>query len=640
MSDSYSLDQVAVRMVKMPPLMSKEPMNSPKAAIRIMNDTLKEFDREALVVVNLQSDLKPINMNFVSLGTLNSSVAHPREILKTSILSNAASIMLFHNHPSGSLNPSREDVELTDRLQQACQVIGIPILDHIIIGTNDRYYSFHEKGILKIPELEVAHDIDSFHWEGSKVAERKSYFDPKKAAEDRKQEMKDITDRLEKGVSEIFQSEKYQQFLDTMARFPQYSLNNNLLIMMQKPDATLCQSYTGWKQMGRFVKKGEKGIRILAPAPYKMEREQDKLDEKGKAVLDKDGEPVKETVQINITAFKPVSTFDLSQTDGEPLPTIGASELTGSVEGYATLFEAIKEASPVPIGFEDIKGGAKGYFHTEENRIAIQEGMSEVQNVKTAIHEMAHAKLHNMEAQKAREDGGQTRSSKEVEAESVAYTVCQHFGIDTSDYSFAYVAGWSQGKEMPELKESLNTIRTAASELITAIDEKAQELIAEKEQAPQTLEETKDPEISFYVAECSEFHSMGEFHENLTLEQAVEIYKQIPADRMKGIKAIGFNLQDENILTNEFDLVAGGRLQQQDLKELVPQLAGHPLVQKAFEDVQKLMPELKPEQEKDKEAEKKEPKKQSVRKKLKDEKATEKPKKTRTAKSKKKEETR
>lgn len=640
MSDSYSLDQVAVRMVKMPPLMSKEPMNSPKAAIRIMNDTLKEFDREALVVVNLQSDLKPINMNFVSLGTLNSSVAHPREILKTSILSNAASIMLFHNHPSGSLNPSREDVELTDRLQQACQVIGIPILDHIIIGTDDRYYSFHEKGILKIPELEVAHDIDSFHWEGSKVAERKSYFDPKKAAEDRKQEMKDITDRLEQGVSEIFQSEKYRQFLDTMAKFPQYSLNNNLLIMMQKPDATLCQSYTGWKQMGRFVKKGEKGIRILAPAPYKMEREQDKLDEKGKAVLDKDGEPVKETVQINITAFKPVSTFDLSQTDGEPLPTIGASELTGSVEGYATLFEVIKEASPVPIGFEDIKGGAKGYFHTEENRIAIQEGMSEVQNVKTAIHEMAHAKLHNMEAQKAREDGGQTRSSKEVEAESVAYTVCQHFGIDTSDYSFAYVAGWSQGKEMPELKESLNTIRTAASELITAIDEKAQELIAEKEQAPQTLEGTKDPEISFYVAECSEFHSMGEFHENLTLEQAVEIYKQIPSDRMNGIKAIGFNLQDENILANEFDLVTGGRLQQQDLKELVPQLAEHPLVQKAFEDVQKLMPELKPEQEKDKEAEKKEPKKQSVRKKLKDDKAEEKPKKTRTAKSKKKEEER
>ena len=234
--------------------------------------------------------------------------------------------------------------------------------------------------------------------------------------------------------------------------------------------------------MGRFVKRGEKGIRILAPAPYKLEQERDKMDDKGRAVLDKDGEPVRETVQINITAFKPVSTFDLSQTEGEPLPSIGVSELTGSVEGYAKLFEAITAASPVPIGFENIEGGAKGYFHTGENRIAIQEGMGEIQTVKTAIHEMAHAKLHNMEAQKAREDGGQTRSSKEVEAESVAYTVCQHFGIDTSDYSFAYVAGWSHGKEMPELKESLNTIRTAASELITAIDEKVQALTLEKSQ--------------------------------------------------------------------------------------------------------------------------------------------------------------
>ena len=487
MSNSYKFEQVAIRMVKMPPLISNEPIINPEAAIRVMNDTLKEFDREALVVVNLQNDLKPINMNFVSLGTLNSSVAHPREILKTSILSNASCIILFHNHPSGNLSPSREDVELTDRMQKACQLMEIPILDHIIIGTNDRYYSFREKGILDIEEPAMAQDIDKFRWE-SIVAEQKAYFDPKKTVEDRKQEMKDITERLERGVSEIFQSEKYQLFLNTMAKFPKYSLNN-MLIMMQKPDATLCQSYTGWKQMGRFVKKGEKGIRILAPAPFKREREQNKVDEKGKTVLDKDGKPVKETVQIDITAFKPVSTFDLSQTEGEPLPTIGVSELTGSVEGYATLFEAIKEASPVPIEFEDIEGGAKGYFHTRENRIAIQEGMSEIQNVKTAIHEMAHAKLHNMAVQKSREDGGQTRSSKEVEAESVAYTVCQHYGIDTSDYSFAYVAGWSEGKELSELKESLNTIRTAASELITAIDEKAQALINEKEDTREIREE-------------------------------------------------------------------------------------------------------------------------------------------------------
>ena len=484
MKDKYQLDQVAVRMVKMPPLLSKEPITSPTAAIRIINDTLKEFDRETLVVVNLQNDLKPINMSFVSLGTLDSTLAHPREILKASILSNAASIMLFHNHPSGNLEPSREDVMLTDRMQKVCGLLDIPITDHIIIGTDNRYYSFHENRILKVPKLEFAQDADALKWEKTGVAEQKQKYSPKfdarQAAADRKQEMKDITDRLEKGVSEIFQSEKYQRFLDTMAKFPHYSLNNNILIMMQKPDATLCQSYTGWKQMGRYVKKGEKGIRILAPAPYKLEQERDKLDDKGKAVLDKDGEPVKETVQINVTAFKPVSTFDLSQTEGEPLPSIGVSELTGSVAGYRKLLDAITAASPVPVAFEDIEGSAKGYFHTGENRIAIQENMGEVQTVKTLIHEMAHAKLHNMEAQKARENGAQSRSSKEVEAESVAYTVCQHFGIDTSDYSFAYVAGWSHGKEMPELRESLNTIRTAASELITAIDEKVQELTAEK----------------------------------------------------------------------------------------------------------------------------------------------------------------
>ena len=310
-------------------------------------------------------------------------------------------------------------------------------------------------------------------------------FDPKKAAEQRKAELKDITEKLEKGVQDVYSSEQYQDLLNTMAKFPHYSVNNNILIMMQKPDATLVQSYTGWKKMGRFVKKGEKGIRILAPAPFKLEKEQDKVDESGKVVLDKDGEAVKEKVEINMTAFKPVSTFDVSQTEGEPLPTIGVDELTGNIEGYQTLFEAIKSASPVPIGFEDIKSGAKGYFHVEENRIAINSGMSEIQNVKTAIHEMAHAKLHNSEAQK---DNKQSKSSKEVEAESVAYTVCQHYGIDTSDYSFAYVATWSQGKELPELKESLNTIRNAASELITKIDEKVQELTAEKAPVEQVKE--------------------------------------------------------------------------------------------------------------------------------------------------------
>lgn len=238
--------------------------------------------------------------------------------------------------------------------------------------------------------------------------------------------------------------------------------------------------------MGRFVKKGEKGIRIMAPAPYKMDKEREKLGEDGKPILDHDGEPVKETVQVTINAFKPVSTFDLSQTDGEPVPEFGPTELTGSVDGYATLFEAIKAIVPVPVTFEQIDSGAKGYFHTEDNRIAINEGMSEVQNIKTLIHEASHQKLHSKEAMKDGEP--KSRNQKETEAEGIAYVVSSHFNIDCGDYTFPYLASWSSGLEVPELKASLDTIRSAASEMITAIEEKIQELTASKEQVSEKTE--------------------------------------------------------------------------------------------------------------------------------------------------------
>ena len=301
----------------------------------------------------------------------------------------------------------------------------------------------------------------------------KSKFDPKAAAEARKAEMEEITGKLEKGVKDIFKTENYKEYLNFCAKLPRYSVNNQILIMLQKPDATMCQSFTGWKEMNRFVRKGEKGIRILAPSPYKMQKEQDKTDASGKTVLDKDGEPVKETVEITVNAFKPVSTFDVSQTEGEPIPTIGVNELSGSVEGYETLLAAIKEVVPVPISFEQIDSGAKGYFHLEENRIVVQEGMSEAQTVKTLLHEASHQALHSKEAM-AGSDEKKSKNQKECEAESVAYVVCQHYGIDTSDYSFAYVATWSADKEVPELKASLDTIRRTASDLIVKIDEKVQ----------------------------------------------------------------------------------------------------------------------------------------------------------------------
>lgn len=294
-----------------------------------------------------------------------------------------------------------------------------------------------------------------------------------------KQKVQEITEKLEQGIKELFESEKYKTYLNTMSKFHNYSFNNTMLIAMQKPDATLVAGFKAWqKNFDRHVKKGEKGIRILAPAPYKIKEEQEKLDPvTGEIMLDKNGMPVTEEVEIKIPAFRVVPVFDVLQTDGKELPDIGVNELSGSVEDYEDFMQALTEVSPVPITYEDIDGDAKGYFRTTDHRIAIQEGMSQSQTVKTAIHEVAHAKLHDRERNQDIDAVlDKDRNTKEVEAESVAYTVCQHFGIDTSDYSFGYIAGWSSDRDMKELKSSLDTIRKTASELITGIEDRLAEL--------------------------------------------------------------------------------------------------------------------------------------------------------------------
>ena len=304
------------------------------------------------------------------------------------------------------------------------------------------------------------------------------------------QQVREITDKLEQGIKELFESERFKEYLRTMSKFYNYSFNNTLLIAMQKPDATLIAGYTSWQRnFARHVLKGEKGIKILAPAPYKATMEMEKIDpQTQKPILDADGKPVTETVEVMRPAFKVVSVFDVSQTDGKELPDIVVDELTGSVENYAAFFEALTQISPVPIAFEDISGGAKGYYHLEDRRIAIQKGMSEIQTIKTAIHEIAHAKLHAINPdEKAAPEDRKDRHTKEVEAESVAYTVCQRYGIETSDYSFGYIAGWSSDKETKELKGSLETIRSTAAEMIESIDGKLKVLLAEKAQE-QTVE--------------------------------------------------------------------------------------------------------------------------------------------------------
>ena len=386
------------------------------------------------------------------------------------------------------------------------------------------------------------------------------------------QQVREITDKLEQGIKELFESERFKEYLRTMSKFYHYSFSNTLLIAMQKPEATYVAGYTSWQRnFDRQVMKGEKGIKILAPAPYKAKEEREKIDPSTqKPVLDADGKPVTETVEVMRPAFKVVSVFDISQTDGKELPDIIVDELSGSVENYAAFFEALKQESPVPISFEDIPGGAKGYFSPVENRIAIQEGMSEIQTIKTAIHEIAHAKLHSIDRPEPEpswkivmiSDGGtkrdflsgfasetdaneaaeregwrfvdenrfewrleveedtsavqemrKDRHTKEVEAESVAYTVCQRYGIETSDYSFGYIAGWSSDKETKELKGSLETIRKTAAEMIDSIDAKLKVLLAEKAQSAEKDTEAPAepiPEVPIYRETANYAYEAGE----------------------------------------------------------------------------------------------------------------------------------
>ena len=305
-------------------------------------------------------------------------------------------------------------------------------------------------------------------------------------AEKPAEKLKEITDRLEQGITELFDSERYKEYLSVMSKFHNNSFNNTLLIAMQKPDASLIAGFNAWKnQFQRNVKKGEKGIKIIAPSPFKVKKEMEKIDPKtGRSVIGRDGKPVTEEKEITIPAYKVVSVFDVSQTEGRELPDIAVDTLTGDVEQYKDFFAALEKTAPVPIGFEKIEGGAHGYYHLEDKRIALDEGMSELQTLKTAIHEIAHAKLHDIDlnAPKNEQQPRVDRRTREVEAESIAYTVCQHYGLDTSDYSFGYVAGWSSGRELAELKSSLETIRSTAAEIINSIDGHIAELQKEQQQ--------------------------------------------------------------------------------------------------------------------------------------------------------------
>jgi len=482
-----------------PPLYSKEPMNNPDAAIRVMNGFLSQMDRELFCIVNLQADLTPINMNIVSVGSLNEALINPREIFKSAILSNAHSMMLIHNHPSGNLTPSTSDIQTTARMQELGELMGISLVDHIITGRDGNYYSFRDKGEFPDSRIRFSTRVEDIDLTKGMVTEAIAPYEEVTDTKEKDnvrdiptvqtatiplpiqgKDMDSIMQSLESGVEELFTSNRYQEFLKTMAKFHNYSFNNTMLIAMQRPDATLVTSYKNWQSMGRQVMKGEKGITIIAPAPYKKMKEKEVLDENQRPIMGTDGKPKTEKVEVTVPHFKAVTVFDIAQTSGEPIQTLAPELLTAAVQDFDSFMQAIQKISPVPIRFDEIDGNANGYYHNADKEIVIKKGLSESQTLKTAIHETAHAKLHDkeiMESLGVKKD----RLTKEVEAESVAYCVCSSFGLDTSDYSFPYIAGWSSSREMKEMKASMDVIRKTAGEMIDQLTEELEIILEEKQ---------------------------------------------------------------------------------------------------------------------------------------------------------------
>ena len=493
------LEQVAIRMVEQPPLYSNEPMNNPDVAIRVMNEFLSQMDRELFCIVNLQADLTPINMNIVSVGSLNEALINPREIFKSAILSNAHSMMLIHNHPSGNLTPSTSDIQTTARMQELGELMGISLVDHIITGRDGNYYSFRDKGEFPDSRIRFSTRVEDIDLTKGMVTEATAPYEEVTDTKEKDnvrdiptvqtatiplpvqgKDMDSIMQSLESGVEELFTSNRYQEFLKTMAKFHNYSFNNTMLIAMQRPDATLVTSYKNWQSMGRQVMKGEKGITIIAPTPYKKMKEKEVLDENQRPIMGTDGKPKTEQVEVTVPHFKAVTVFDIAQTSGEPIQTLAPELLTAAVQDFDSFMQAIQKISPVPIRFDEIDGNANGYYHNADKEIVIKKGLSESQTLKTAIHETAHAKLHDkeiMESLGVEKD----RLTKEVEAESVAYCVCSSFGLDTSDYSFPYIAGWSSSREMKEMKASMDVIRKTAGEMIDQLTEELEIILEEKQ---------------------------------------------------------------------------------------------------------------------------------------------------------------
>ena len=344
-----------------------------------------------------------------------------------------------------------------------------------------------------------------------------------------KEKVNELMTKLEQGLKEGFESDAYKNYLNTMAKFHNYSINNTLLINQQMPEATLVAGFNSWNNnFDRHVKKGEKGIKIIAPAPYTIKKEQQVVDPKtGEALTNFDGTPKTAEVEIKVPAFKISYVYDISQTYGKELPTLGVNELKEGVNHAKDFIDSLEKLSPVPIEYGETKGESKGFYSPTENSITIKEGMSESQTIKTMVHEISHAKLHNPDMMK--ENEGKSKGTIEMEAESIAYIVCQHFGIDTSDYSFGYIAGWSEGKETAELKESMNTIRETSSEMINRIEGNLRNIERER----QETKEQKDPKETQKEAKSDEKKNEKPSLKEKLMKNKAKVKDTKPKDQVK-----------------------------------------------------------------------------------------------------------
>lgn len=582
--EDYQLPAVRIQMCRSGDVLFGDTaiVSSEDAAKLIGEKLLRDADREYMIVVCMDNKLHPVAYNVASIGTINATLAHPREIMKSAILANAGSIMLMHNHPSGITTPSAEDIALTHKMSEVCDMMDIPLLDHIIVGGGDHpqpYYSFRIEDNLRgsydrssyareeetgysaspitvdyyvhecaefpdmgekhhgltldqavkvyesIPadrlngikcigvEVHIPPDNPESRWyDGSTIdlytgkirTDALDYVDYLRsipavqnafqAVKDRfePQEVKsvdhvesaagsepvvmakptsvdDALAKLKDGVQQYLNSDEYKKILDTFSKFHRYSLNNSLLIMMQNPAATLVGSYTTWKSLDRWP-VGQSGIKIVCPAPHKSKIEQETVDPTT-------GETRKELVEVQQMRYRLGTVFDVSSTEGAPLPEIG-KELQGDVAD-PDLFEAVKQSAPAGIAVEIgyVQGEAKGYYSPAEHEIRVREGMSEMQSLKTLIHETTHAYIHDPERMEA-EGTSFSQEEREIQAESCAYTIAAHYGLDTSEYSFPYVGSWAGDAD--KVMENLGVIKKYSSQIINEIDRNLEQIRTEK----------------------------------------------------------------------------------------------------------------------------------------------------------------